>query len=73
MQPFIVPLSGLASGRTDFRWHAGGQFFSGFENSEILDADLVVSAVVDKSGIVPEAISRFMAVMARSRTSMLKG
>ena len=50
MQPFIVPLSGLASGRTDFRWHAGGQFFSGFENSEILDADLVVSAVVDKSG-----------------------
>ena len=50
MQPFIVPLSGLASGRTDFRWHAGGQFFSGFENSEILDADLVVCAVVDKAG-----------------------
>jgi uncharacterized metal-binding protein YceD (DUF177 family) len=40
----------LASGRTDFRWHAGGQFFSGFENSEILDADLVVSARVEKSG-----------------------
>ena len=50
MQPFIVPLSGLASGRTDFRWHAGGQFFSGFENSEILDADLVVRAMVDKAG-----------------------
>ena len=50
MQPFIVPLNGLASGRTPFRWHAGGQFFSGFENSEILDADLVVDVVVEKSG-----------------------
>ena len=50
LQPFIVPLNGLASGRTPFRWHAGGQFFSGFENSEILDADLVVDVVVEKSG-----------------------
>ncbi|MBQ4184676.1 MAG: DUF177 domain-containing protein [Bacteroidales bacterium] len=40
----------MASGRTPFRWHAGGQFFSGFENSEILDADLTVSVLVDKSG-----------------------
>jgi uncharacterized metal-binding protein YceD (DUF177 family) len=40
----------LQSGRTDFRWHAGGQFFSGFENSEILDADLVVDVRVEKSG-----------------------
>ena len=50
MQPFIVPLSGLPSGRTGFRWHAGGQFFSGFDNSEILDADLLVGVGVDKSG-----------------------
>lgn len=50
MQPFIVPLSGLQPGKTGFRWHAGGQFFSGFENSEILDADLVVSVGVEKSG-----------------------
>ena len=50
MQPFIVPLSGLAPGKTHFRWHAEGQFFSGFENSEILDADLVVDVEVDKSG-----------------------
>ena len=50
MQPFIVPLSGLASGKTHFRWQAEGQFFSGFENSEILDADLVVDVEVDKSG-----------------------
>ena len=40
----------MASGRTDFRWHAGGQFFSGFENSEILDADLVVDVWAEKSG-----------------------
>ena len=50
MQPFIVPLSGLASGKTHFRWQAEGQFFSGFENSEILDADLVVDVEVDKTG-----------------------
>ena len=50
LQPFIVPLSGLAPGRTQFQWHAEGQFFSGFENSEILDADLVVCAEVEKSG-----------------------
>ena len=50
MQPFIVPLSGLAPGGTHFRWHAEGQFFSGFENSEILDADLVVDVETEKSG-----------------------
>ena len=50
MQPFIVPLSGLAPGKTLFRWHAEGQFFSAFENSEILDADLVVDVKVEKSG-----------------------
>ena len=50
MQPFIVPLSDLPSGKTLFRWHAEGQFFSAFENSEILDADLVVGVKVEKSG-----------------------
>ena len=50
MQPFIVPLSGLAPGKTHFRWHAEGQFFSAFENSEILDADLVVDVWAEKSG-----------------------
>ena len=50
MQPFIVPLSDLPSGKTLLRWHAEGQFFSAFENSEILDADLVVGVKVEKSG-----------------------
>ena len=40
----------MASGKTRFRWHAEGQFFSNFENSEILDADLVVGVKAEKSG-----------------------
>lgn len=50
MQPFIIPLNGLAQGRTEFCWRAEGQFFSSFENSEILDADLSVEIWVEKSG-----------------------
>ena len=50
MQPFVIPLNGLAQGRTQFCWRAEGQFFSGFENSEILDADLSVEIWVEKSG-----------------------
>lgn len=50
MQPFIIALNGLAAGKTQFRWHAEGQFFSGFDNSEILDADIEVAVTVEKSG-----------------------
>ncbi|MBS7276943.1 MAG: DUF177 domain-containing protein [Bacteroidales bacterium] len=47
---FIVPLNGLAQGRTEFRWRVGKEFFDGFENSEILDAGLDVITRVEKSG-----------------------
>ncbi len=47
---FIVPLNGLTQGRTGFGRHAGKEFFDHFENSEILDADLEVEVVVEKSG-----------------------
>ena len=47
---FIIPLNGLASGESRFSWHAGKEFFEAFENAEILDADLVASVVVEKSG-----------------------
>ena len=47
---FVVPLNGLAQGRTEFRWSAGKEFFDRFENSEILDADLSVAVWVEKSG-----------------------
>jgi len=50
LQPFVIPLNGLSGGKTEFRWRAGGQFFSIFENSEILDADILIDAVVEKSG-----------------------
>ena len=47
---FIIPLNGLAAGENSFSWHAGREFFETFENTEILDADLDVSVVVEKSG-----------------------
>lgn len=47
---FIVPLNGLTQGRKEFQWSVGKEFFASFENSEILDADLQVETVVEKSG-----------------------
>ncbi len=47
---FIIPLNGLAAGKNEFRWQAGKEFFEAFENTEILDAELVVNAVAEKSG-----------------------
>lgn len=46
---FIVPLNGLAQGRTGFRWCVGEEFFNHFENSDIIDADLEVDVQVRKS------------------------
>ena len=50
MQPFEITLNGLTSGTTEFQWHADGQFFESFDNSEVLGADLMVTAEVEKSG-----------------------
>lgn len=47
---FIVPINGLAQGRTSFRWRVGREFFDHFENSEILAAELDVEAFAEKSG-----------------------
>ena len=47
---FIIPLSGLATGRNEFSWHVGKEFFEGFENTEVLDAELSISVSVEKSG-----------------------
>ena len=43
---FIIPLNGLAAGENTFSWHAGKEFFEAFENSEILDADLLARQYV---------------------------
>ena len=41
---FLIPLNGLASGKTVYRWTAGREFFDGFGNSDILDASLEIAA-----------------------------
>lgn len=47
---FVVPLNGLAQGRTEFRRRVGKEFFERFENSDILDAALDVDVEVGKTG-----------------------
>ena len=47
---FLIPLNGLAAGKTLYRWTAGKEFFEEFENSDILDAALAVEAEAEKSG-----------------------
>ena len=47
---FIIPLNGLTTGKREFDWRVGKEFFEAFENSEMLDAELVASVMVEKSG-----------------------
>lgn len=47
---FIIPVNGPAPGKTVFEWSAGKAFFEDFGNGEILDADLRIKAVSEKSG-----------------------
>ena len=47
---FIIPLNGLAAGESRFSWYAGKEFFEGFDNTEILAADLDIEVVAEKSG-----------------------
>ncbi len=49
-EDFIFPLNGLAVGKTQVSCAVGKKFFSSFENSEILDADLDVDITIEKSG-----------------------
>ncbi len=47
---FIIPLNGLAAGKNEFQWQAGKEFFEAFDNAEVLDAEIVATAFVEKSG-----------------------
>lgn len=47
---YVIPVNGLAPGKTDFRWSVGKEFFEKFGNTEITGADLSVRAVAEKSG-----------------------
>ncbi|MCR5243497.1 MAG: DUF177 domain-containing protein, partial [Bacteroidales bacterium] len=49
-EKMIIPLNGLPAGKTRFSWQTGKEFFASFDNSDILDADLSVEAIVEKSG-----------------------
>lgn len=46
----LIPLNGLRAGNKVFSWHIGKEFFVGFDNSDILGADLYVEALVEKAG-----------------------
>lgn len=46
----VIPVNGLANGRTEYSWKLDGSFFSAFDNSEIKDARIEVVAEVEKSG-----------------------
>jgi len=46
----MIPLNGLAAGRNAFLWHVGKAFFGDFDNTDILDADIRVDAVLVKAG-----------------------
>ena len=47
---FLIPLNGLARGKTRSRSRVGKEFFEKFDNTEILDAGLLVSTEIEKSG-----------------------
>ena len=54
LQPFVVKLTSLAPGANCLEWHAGAEFFETFGNTDILDADLTVTAQVVSHGITVE-------------------
>lgn len=55
LQPFVVSLPDLGGGPKLFEWRAGHEFFESFGNTEILDADIVVTARVSDRGLTVKA------------------
>lgn len=49
-QDFVIPLNGLAQGRTVFHARADKEFFEEFENREIMEAGVDAEISVEKSG-----------------------
>ena len=49
-EDFLIPLNGLSAGKLSFQWHVGKEFFEGFGDSDILDADISADVTVEKSG-----------------------
>ena len=46
----VVPINGLTSGKNEFSFSLSALFFSQFENSIILDSDIVINVTLEKSG-----------------------
>ena len=55
MQPFVVSLPELGSGLTLREWTAGREFFESFGNTEILDAEIVVTVRLNNRGLTVAA------------------
>ena len=51
MDSMIIPLNDWAAGERQYGFHAGIQFFQGFGNTEIQDADVSVDVLVRKEGV----------------------
>lgn len=49
-EEFLIPLNGLSAGKLNFQWHVGKEFFVGFGDSDIIDADISAAVTVEKSG-----------------------
>ena len=47
---FIIPLNGFATGKNEYSWTVGKEFFESFDNTEVIDAELDAEVVVEKSG-----------------------
>ena len=51
MQPFVIELRNLPSGKSSFCWTVGREFFETFGDSDILDAAVTVRAEVSNHGL----------------------
>ena len=47
---FLIPLNGLTASETEYSWQIGLDFFRGFENVQVIDADLFTAAKLEKVG-----------------------
>jgi len=56
LQPFVVKLNGLASGKTEICRTAGREFFEGFGNSDILDASVEVALTLVNHGVTIDVV-----------------
>lgn len=54
LQPFVIELKALGPGKSLFEWKSGREFFESFGNSDVLDADISVSAKVHNHGLTIE-------------------